>query len=98
MSKKTTLQRPQERELAELNFEEMIMGDPEEETMLEALSTLAEIDRHQTQISMELTKLIVENRSEGKLKEKDILSLFKKSKQMVSSCCPLQEVLQNISS
>lgn len=98
MGKNATLKRPQEQELDEYDFEDMIMGASEEETMLGMLGQVAAIDRDQSQVSLDLTKLIVENSTDGKLKEKDILSTFKKAKQMVSSCSPLQEIFQKMSS
>lgn len=98
MSKNATLKRPQTQEFDAFDIEEMIMGSSEEETMLEMFSRIASIDRDQSQISLDLTKLIVENATDGKLKEKDILSTFKKAKQLVSSCSPLQEIFQKMSS
>ena len=82
----------------ECHFEEMLFGTTEESMMLEMLNRLTEIDRDQSQVSMELTRLIVERATDHQLKEKDILTTFKKAKQMVSSCSPLQELWQKMSS
>ena len=98
MGKNATLKRPQTQGSEEFDFDEMIMGSSEEETMLEMFSRIASIERDQSQISLDLTKLIVENAADSKLKEKDILSTFKKAKQVVSSCSPLQEIFQKMSS
>lgn len=98
MGKNARLKKPEEQGFDEYDFDEMIMGSSEEETMLEMLERVAAIDRDQSQVSLDLTKLIVEKATDGKLKEKDILSTFKNAKQMVSSCSPLEEIFQKMSS
>lgn len=77
-------------------FEEMLMESFEGDIMLDMLSHIADTDRDQSQISLELTKLILDKTTDGKITENDILSIFKKSKQFVSSCSPLQNILKKI--
>ena len=98
MGKNATLKNSQGQEFEEYDFDEMLMGASEEGAMLEMLGSIAAIDREQSQLSFDLTKLIVENATDSKLKEKEILSTFKKAKQMVLSCSPLQEIFQKMSS
>lgn len=98
MSRNTKQKSPREEELDGFDIGELLMGSPEEETMLEMLSQVAQIEHHQMEISIELTRLMIGHSTDSKRKEEDILSAFKKAKQTVSSCSALQEVFQRISS
>ena len=72
------------------------MGSTEEETMLQMLSQVAQIEHHQMEISIELTRLMLEYSADSKRKEEDILSAFKKAKQTVSSCCFTRGISKDI--
>lgn len=99
MGKSRMLKRADTETFDMLNLGEMLVDSAEEATILEMLERIASIDRDQSQVSLDLTKLIVEHGSEGKkLKEQDILSTFKKAKQTVASCSPLQEMFEKVSS
>ena len=97
-SKNKTLKQTdvQEPEFDMLDIEEMLLGssEPGDDTMLEMFARVASIDRDQSLISLDLTKLILEHASDVKLKEKDILATYKRAKEMVSSCSPLQEMFE----
>ena len=96
MSKRTTLKKADEQAYEDDIFDKMFMESPEEEIMLELLGQISGIDRDQSQISLELTKLIVEKTTDAKIKGQDILSIFERSKQVVSSSSPLQDIFEKM--
>jgi len=60
MSKNGSLKTQQRQEEA-FDFSDMMSDSGEEEVMLGMMSGLIEASRHQSQMAMELTKIIVEN-------------------------------------
>jgi len=85
MKKNTKTQNHSQPSFDESDFHDVFIGPSDQEAMMDVLRNLVESDRSKMQIAMELTRLIAENASDGKLKEKDILQTFKKSMETVSN-------------
>ena len=93
MAKRKTANAQQEPEL--FDFLDDITG-PDDEAMLGVMTGFIEASHHQMEISVELTKLVVQKNNTGSMSEEEIFSTFKRASQVVSDSSALKDVLEKI--
>lgn len=80
----------------DFDFSEMVDYHGEEEAMFSMMNGLLEASRHQLEMTMELTKIIVEKNPNSSMKESDILSTFQRASQAVALNSPVRELWEKM--
>ena len=56
------------------------------------INDLMEVNRHQLEMAMELTKIIIDKSPNSSMKEEEILSIFKRASQTIMLSSPVKEL------
>ncbi len=90
--------RKKQQQMPAFDLSEFMMDDsPTEEAVVGIMSGLIEAYRHQQQVAIELTRLVIENTSAESVNEEEIFSTFKRASQAAGENSPLKEFLEKMS-
>ncbi|MCW5588283.1 MAG: hypothetical protein KIT27_01340 [Legionellales bacterium] len=97
MSKKPLAKKHLPEELPEFDLSDFFQNDmPEEEEMFNMMSGLVQLQQHQHNIAIELTKLVTANKAGASMTESEIFSIFKRAIQTVNEVTPLNALFEKM--
>lgn len=93
MTKTPVIKNQRKQQTPHFDFSDLSSDD---EMALGMMSGLIEAYRHQQQIAIELTRLVVEKNTTENMSEEAVFSTFKRASTVVSEVSPIKELFEKI--
>ena len=97
MAKNKLLKNPQ-KQTNDFDLSDMMSGPAQgEEAMVGMMTGMVEASRHQVQMAIELTKMILDKNANSSLEVDEVLSIFRQASKTITLNSPIRELWEKMS-